>query len=235
MVGPVPAREDEAARLTGARGDFVANLGGRLEALRASLRAVEQTPGDSALRNGLLRRLHALASSARVLGFASVAEALSEAEKRLRKSEFGDVSRALDLLPSLLLGTPVSLRPSSNVPDRALTSWPLSVLIFGSQGLMDAIQGVPGTHVECERTDDVSRAREQARIFGPDLAIIDADQSGARELVESFAKDAHSDPLPLVVVGEFTSPEAASVYLALGAARVLAKPLSAETLQRTVV
>jgi len=236
MVGPVPAREDEAARLTGARGDFVANLGRRLEALRASLRAVEQTPADGALRNGLLRRVHALASSARVLGFASAAEALTEAEKRLRKSEFSDVARALDLLPSLLLGMPVSLRPSPNVPaERALTTWPLSVLIFGSQGLMEAIQGVPGTHVECERTDDVSRAREQARIFGPDLAIIDADQGGARELVESFAKDAQSEPLPLVVVGEFTSPEAASVYLALGAARVLAKPLSAETLHRTVV
>ncbi len=94
---------------------------------------------------------------------------------------------------------------------------------------------MPGTHVECERTDDVLRAREQARIFGPDLAIIDADQSGARELVEAFAKDAQSEPLPLVVVGEFSSPEAASVYLALGAARVLAKPLSAETLHRTVV
>ena len=236
MVGPVPAREDEAARLTGARGDFVANLGRRLEALRTSLRAVEQTPSDSALRNGLLRRLHALASSARVLGFASAAEALTEAEKRLRKSEFSDVARALDLLPSLLLGMPVSVRPGPNVPaERALTSWPLSVLIFGSQGLMDAIQGVPGTHVECERTDDVVRAREQARIFGPDLAIIDADQSGARELVEAFAKDAQSDPLPLVVVGEFSSPEAAAVYLALGAARVLAKPLSADTLHRAVV
>src|ERR1700712_225094 len=92
MVGPVPAREDEAARLTGARGDFVASLGRRLEALRVSLRAVEQNPSDGALRNGLLRRVHALSSAARVLGFASVAEALTEAEKRLRKSDFGDVA-----------------------------------------------------------------------------------------------------------------------------------------------
>lgn len=236
MVGPVPAREDEAGRLTGARGDFVANLGRRLEALRVSLRAVEQTPSDSALRNGLLRRIHALASSARVLGFASVAEALTEAEKRLRKSEFSDVSRALDVLPSLLLGMPVSLRPGPIAPaDRGPTSWPLSVLIFGSQGLMEAVQSIPGTHVECERTEDLARAREQARIFGPDLAIIDADHSGARELVEALAQDLQLAPLPLVVVGEFATPEAAAAYLSLGAARVLAKPLSTEILQRAVV
>ena len=99
MVGPVPAREEETARLTGARGDFVGSLGRRVEALRVSLRALEQNPADLGQRNGLLRRLHALSSAARVLGFASVAEALTEAEKRLRKSEFGDVARSLDLLP----------------------------------------------------------------------------------------------------------------------------------------
>ncbi|HYP75514.1 MAG TPA: response regulator [Polyangiaceae bacterium] len=236
MVGPVPAREDEAARLTGARGDFVANLGRRLEALRVSLRAVEQAPSDGALRNGLLRRVHALASAARVLGFASVAEALSEAEKRLRRSEFSDVARALDLLPSLLLGMPVSLRPAPLVTaDRAATTWPLSVLIFGSHALMEAIQSIPGTHVECERSEDVARAHEQARIFGPDLAIIDADCAGARELVEALAKDLRIAPVPLLVVGEFTNSEAPAAYLAMGAARVLAKPLNAETLQRTVV
>ncbi|HET7541304.1 MAG TPA: response regulator [Polyangiaceae bacterium] len=236
MVGPVPAREDEAARLTGARGDFVANLGRRLEALRVSLRAVEQTPSDGALRNGLLRRVHALASSARVLGFASVAEALAEAEKRLRKSEFSDVARALDLLPSLLLGMPVSLRPGPNLPsDRAPTRRPLSILVFGPQALLESIQAIPGTHVECERSEELTRARELARIFGPDLAVIDADLAGARELVEGLTKDPKVEPLPLLIVGEFASPEAASAYQALGATRVLAKPLNSETLQRAVV
>jgi DNA-binding response OmpR family regulator len=236
MVGPVPAREDEAARLTGARGDFVASLGTRLDALRVSLRAVEESPSDGALRNGLLRRLHALSSAARVLGFASVAEALTEAEKRLRKSEFGEVARAFDVLPSLLLGLPVSLRPGPSASaERAPTTWPLSVLIFGASGLADAIQAIPGTHVECERTEDLAQAREQARIFGPDLAIIDADRSGARELLEALVKDLQVAPVPLIVVGDFSSAEAASAYLALGAARVLAKPVTADTLRRTVV
>ncbi len=237
MVGPVPAREEDTARLTGARGDFVSGLGRRVEALRVSLRAIEQNPGDAALRNGLLRRVHALSSAARVLGFASVAEALTEVEKRLRRSEFGEVARSLDMLPSLVLGMPVSLRPHAPAAagDRAPSTWPLSVLIFGAQSLADAIQAIPGTHVECERTEDLTRAREQARLFGPDLAIIDADRAGARELVETFAKDPLVEPVPLVVIGDFASPEAASAFVALGAARVLAKPVSPEALQRTVV
>ena len=236
MVGPVPAREDEAARLTGARGDFVASLGRRLEALRVSLRAVEQSPSDGALRNGLLRRVHALSSSARVLGFASVAEALTEAEKRLRKSDFSGVARALDLLPSLLLGLPGSLRPAPNTSvERAPTTWPLSVLIFGAPALAAALQAIPGTHVECECTEDLARARQQAAVFGPDLAIIDADLNGARELAGELLKDLLVEPVPLVVLGDFANPEAASAYLALGASRVLAKPVSAEILQRTVV
>jgi len=236
MVGPVPAREDEAARLTGARGDFVANLGRRVEALRVSLRAVEHSPNDGALRNGLLRRVHALSSAARVLGFASVAEALTETEKRLRKSEFAEVARSLDLLPSLLLGMPVSLRPTAAPSaERATVTWPLSVLIFGPLALEEAMLGIPGTHVECERTEDVANAREQARVFGPDLVIIDADLSGARELVESLVNDPQVEPVPLVVVGEFVSPEAASAFVSLGAARVLSKPIDADALQRTVV
>ncbi len=151
---------------------------------------LEQSPTDAAQKNSLLRRVHALASAARVLGFASVAEALTEAERKLRRAEFGDVARALDLLPSLVLGVPMALRPATEThADRAPSTWPLSVLIFGAQSLADAIKAIPGTHVECERTEDLSRAREQARLFGPDLAVIDADRAGARDLVETFARD----------------------------------------------
>lgn len=235
MAGPVPAREEETARLTGARGDFVSSLGRRVEALRVSLRSVEQSPTDGQLKNGLLRRVHALASAARVLGFASVAEALTEAEKRLRKNDLAEVARSFDLLTSLVLGVPVSLRPPADATAERAATWPLSVLIFGAQSLAEAIQAIPGTHVECERTEDLTRAKELARLFGPDLAIIDADRSGARELVETFASDPAVEPVPLVVVGDFLTPEAATAFIALGAARVLAKPISPQALQRTVV
>ena len=222
--------------MTGARGDFVGSLGRRVEALRGSLRAIEQNPSDLGLRNGLLRRVHALSSAARVLGFASVAEALSEAERRLRKSEFADVARSLDLLPSLLLGVPAAHHPPAEVlAERLATTWPLSVLIFGAESLADAVRAIPGTHVECERTEELRAAREQARLLGPDLAIVDGDLEGARELLETFVNDPSVERVPLIVVGDFKGPEAASVYVALGAQRVLSKPVSTDALQRTVI
>ncbi|MEI9953863.1 MAG: hypothetical protein WDO74_34015 [Pseudomonadota bacterium] len=52
----------------------------------------------------------------------------------------------------------------------------------------------------------MTRAREQARIFGPDLAIIDATASGARELVEALLKDLQVEPLPLLVIAELYQP-----------------------------
>jgi DNA-binding response OmpR family regulator len=146
------------------------------------------------------------------------------------------VARSLDLLPSLLMGVPVSARPSPEVrSDRVATTRPLSVLIFGAQPLADAIAEIPGAHVECERTEDLARAHERARLSGPDLAIIDADCPGARELVAAFGEDPNVEPVPVVVVGDFGTPEASSAFIALGAARVLAKPVSKDALQRTVV
>ncbi len=236
MVGPIPGRDEDTARIAGARGNFVSGLGGRVDALRVSLRAVEQSPDDSSLRHALLRRVHALNSTSRVLGFASVAEALTEVERRLRRSEFSEVSRSLDLLPSLALGTPASLGQNAESPlDGESSAWPLSVLIFGAQSVADAIQAISGTNAECERTEDLAHALEQARLYGPDLVIVDADCPGGRELMEGFAQDPLVEPIPFIVIGSFDSPEAASSYVAWGAARALSKPISADALQRTVV
>lgn len=243
MIGSPPA-QDEQARMSGARGDFVASLPRRLEVLRGALRAVEDQPRDAGRINGLLRRLHALGSAARVLGFASVAEALGEAEKTLRKvarsgpapSDLADVSRALDLLPSLVLGAKVSIRavaaPEATAPTH---DFPLSVLVFGPQPLADALMQQGDLRVECERTEDLGKARELSRVFGPDVAVIDADRKGSRELVELFVKDPVVEPIPIVVVGDFASSELSSTFIGLGATRVLPKPVSPDVLRRTVL
>src|SRR5688572_6679135 len=114
---PAPTPREDEARLSGSRAEFIGSLPRRLETLRAALRLAEQTPADPDRQNGLLRRLHAVASAARVLGFASVAEVLAEAERSVRKAvgsnkpaPFAEVARALDLLPSLVLGASVSTR-----------------------------------------------------------------------------------------------------------------------------
>src|SRR5690606_20728692 len=146
MAEPV----DDKARLSGAREDFVASLGRRLQTLRTALRALEAQPADRARRNALLRRAHALGAAARVLGFASVAEALGEAERAVaratqapRPADLAEVSRVLDLVPSLVGGAQPSLRPpvADELAPGRLSSrqWPLSLLLFGGADLEELL------------------------------------------------------------------------------------------------
>ncbi|HYP86584.1 MAG TPA: response regulator [Polyangiaceae bacterium] len=242
MIGAPPA-QDEQARMSGARGEFVASLPRRLEVLRAALRAVEDQPRDPSRVNGLLRRLHALGSAARVLGFASVAEALGEAEKTLRRvarggpvpADVAEVGRALDLLPSLVLGAKISIRAAvpSAPPPAAAPEFPVSVLVFGPASLSDLLAGQSDLRVE--RTEDASKARELSRVFGPDVVLVDAERKGARELVELFVKDPLVEPIPIVVVGDLATPELSTTFIALGATRVLPKPVSHDLLRRTLL
>ncbi len=228
------AAPQEPGRPGGARGEFVGSLPRRLELLRTSLNAVEQAPADQDRQNALLRRLHALGSASRVLGFASVAEALAESEKAMRGAIMGgkllplaDLQRTFELLPSLVAGAPESRAPGPR-------AFPISVLIFGAQALADAVAENEGMNAECERTEDPARARELARIVGPDVALIDADRRGARELVELFAHDPLIEPVPVLVVGSFEGGESAGPYLELGAARVLTKPVTPQGLRRAI-
>jgi CheY-like chemotaxis protein/HPt (histidine-containing phosphotransfer) domain-containing protein len=246
MVGAPSAREEEQARLTGARGEFVASLPRRLEVLRAALSALEEEPSEGKRQHGMLRRIHALGSAARVLGFATVAEVLAEAERAVRRASrpgnqalaFQDVARALDLLPALVLGgAPAAPRPLGEDAEAraAERAYPLSVLLFGASALGDALRGEVADRVEIERTEDLARAREIARTLAPDVAVVDADRRDARDLVEHLLSDPQIERVPLLVIGAFVSPEAATAYVTLGAERVLPKPVSPETLRRTVL
>ncbi len=239
---PAPGPREEEARLTGARAEFAGSLPRRLEALRSALAAAEQDPVDTDRVKGLLRRVHAVGSAARVLGFASVAEALAEAERSLRQAAtagkpapFEEISRAFDVLPSLVLGAAVSVRGADARPRGATPAWPTSVLLLGSQALADAITDPEGTPpVECERLTDASRLVELAHIVGPDVVVVDGDQEGAREAVRGLVTDELIEPTPVIVVGGFTHPEMAAAFVDLGVARVLPKPCSPDTLKRSI-
>jgi DNA-binding response OmpR family regulator len=113
--------------------------------------------------------------------------------------------------------------------------WPISVLVYGAPALADALATEDDdTRIERDRTEDPARARELARIVGPDVVVIDADRPNARELVGDLVEDPLVEPAPIVVVGTFDQPEAAGAFVELGAARVLLKPCSPDTLRRTV-
>ncbi len=240
---------EERARTAGARADFVANLGRRLDALRGALAAVEEEPRSLSRRNNLQRRIHAMGAAASVLGFESVAEALSGAEQALQRSmrggatgaaELAEVSRVFDLLPSLAWGAPVTVRPpapSTETPSgEAPRAWPLCVLVFGPAAMASSIVFDNDREVlDAEATDNPSKARQLARVLGPDVIVVDSDQQGARELVETLIHDPLVEPVPLVVIGSFEHPETASGYVGLGATRVIPKPVSPDTLRRMVL
>jgi DNA-binding response OmpR family regulator len=240
---PAPESREDEARLSGARAEFAGSLPRRLETLRAVLLAAEQVPGDADRVKGLLRRVHAVGAAARVLGFASVAEALAEAERSVRQAAaagkpapFEEVSRAFDVLPSLVLGAPVSQRGPESLARAAAPSWPTSVLVLGSVALAGALEGAEdGPAFECERFDDAPRLAELAHIVGPDVVVVDGDLPGAREAVAKLFADRMLEPTPVVIVGSFEQPESAAQFVELGVARVLPKPCSPDTLRRTVV
>ncbi len=244
MVGFPPARDDDEARLTDARGEFVASLPRRLEVLRSGLVQLGEAPSERERLNGMLRRLHALASSARVLGFASVAEVLAEAERTLRKAPrsgpspvmLKEVARGLDLLPSLVLGAP-NVRQVSPPAEAVFgyRSAPISVLVFGPQTLASAFAAEVGAHFELERTQDAERFMELARTSAPDAIVLDLDESAAKELLAALRSDPLIERSPVIGVGSFATPEAAAVFAAAGAHRVLAKPVSPEILRRALL
>jgi DNA-binding response OmpR family regulator len=237
---PEPKAREEEARLSGARAEFAASLPRRLETLRGALAAAEQQSDDADRVKSLLRRVHAVGSAARVLGFASVAEALAEAERSVRQAtgsgkpaRFDEVSRAFDVIPSLVLGAAVSVRGPEAAA--AAPAWPTSVLLLGSQALADAVaepDRVPP--VECERLNDASRLVELVHIVGPDVIVVDGDHEGARDAVGKLFADELIEPTPVVVVGSFAQPDAAAAFVELGVSRVLPKPCSPDTLRRTV-
>jgi CheY-like chemotaxis protein/HPt (histidine-containing phosphotransfer) domain-containing protein len=243
MAGSPPARDDDPARLTGARAEFAASLPRRLEVVRAVLRALTEEPSDAERKQALVRRLHALGSAARVLGFASVAEAVAETERVLerpaapaqRAAALAEVARAIDVMPSLLLGSPMTSRvsePARSGGDERIQ--PVNVLVFGTASLAAALGG-ENSPIEVERTEDRERALELARVSGPNLVIVDADRPEARELLEGLAADPLVERVPVLVVGNFAHPGAAAAFVALGAERVLPKPVSPDVLSRTAL
>ncbi|WP_437723662.1 response regulator [Sorangium sp. So ce861] len=112
---------------------------------------------------------------------------------------------------------------------------PITVLVVGGAPLAEALDpesAGAGPSFEVERTDEIETAIDLARAFAPDVVLLDADLPGARGLAEALAADPLTDLVPVVAVGRFARPEDAAPYVALGAARALAKPASPDALRR---
>jgi CheY-like chemotaxis protein len=231
-------------RLGGARADFVAGLGKKLADMRGSLRVLEGDPRASAPRDDLRRKLHALGASARLLHFDAMAASINDAESVLEKgarsgplgiAELGVVGRVLDDLPALAWGEGPPEAPAAELSASRLPSAGVSALVVGPVVIADALtEETDGSEsiFECERTEHAQAALGLARALAPDLVVVDADVQGALDLVESLLDDPLTEPVPILVLGNFASPEQAARFVALGVAKTLAKPVAPGALRR---
>jgi DNA-binding response OmpR family regulator len=235
---------DGAARLGGARADFVASLGKKVADARAVLGALDLDRGSEELRRDLIRRLHALGLSARMLRFEAMAQTIETAEELLADAAQANevtpldlevIAQALDDLPALAWSAAApQLRRAHEAAGDTLTPPPpsLSALVIGAAALAEALTDTAGTMpFSVERTDDVTAALGIARAVAPDILVVDGDVEGAVDLVESLLDDPLTEPTPIVVVGSFAPPAVAARFIALGVQKTLAKPISYESLR----
>jgi DNA-binding response OmpR family regulator len=241
-------KDTAGSRLGGARADFVASLGRKVNDARELLAALEDDPSSRQARDELRRRLHALGAGARLLRFDAMTRSLQEALGVLdrasqlgsmREQEVGFVAQVVDDLPALAWGEAPPREAAPARPDEADDPpgvMPISVLVVGSEALADSL-GEDATQraraFESERTEDAQTALELARAYAPDVVLVDADVPQASELVEALLDDPLTEPVPIVVVGSFATTDESAHYVALGVAKALTKPVTSEVLRRT--
>jgi len=241
-------------RLGGARADFVASLGRKIADLRAVLAALEATPDSVAARDDLRRKLHALGAGARMLHFEAMTRSILDTESfvehaaeegALHPADVERVGRALDDLPALAWGEerPAEAPPQDAAPPsapsdpagaKALIPASISVLVVGPEALADALVpdgGGDDGKFECERVDDLKKARPVTLAFAPDVVVLDGDLKGSADFAQQLLDDPMTDAAPVIVVLTPGRGDGATRFMALGVARILARPLKADTLR----
>ncbi|MDP9150081.1 MAG: hypothetical protein M3O36_09095, partial [Myxococcota bacterium] len=244
------ANDRGGERLGGARAVFVASIGRKVKDARELLGALEEDPSAKSPRDELRRRLHALGAGARLLRFdamgRSIQEALALLDRAatsspggLREQEGRFIAQVLDDLPTLAWAETAAREPNHRGAEDSEAGrgpMPVSVLVIGEESLADGLtEDTPDRPraFECERTQEMQTALGLARAYAPDLMVVDTDLPGATELVEALLDDPLTEPVPMVVVGTYRSPDDAARFIALGVARSLAKPLALELVRTT--
>ncbi len=249
--------ENRSGHLGGARADFIASLGRKVEQAREILNGVEARAADPEPREELRRRLHALGVSAKMMHLDVMARTLAEADGLLERvskagvigaADVAELAQVLDDLPALAWGetpkdtsvpkvaaasaAPMQESPASVASFPALTR---SCVLFGSEMIAEALtdEAYDGATFECERTEHVQAAIGLARSLAPDVVVVDADVPAALELVETLLDDPLTESVPILVIGTFAASEQAARFVALGVTRTIPKPISPESLRAT--
>ena len=242
-------------RLGGARAEFVANLGRRRAEIRTTVDGLRQDPASKKHLTELRRRFHALGAAAKLLRFSRLADELRGVETRLEDAaqrgalddaDFGAVQDLIGRMTSLAWSAdePEPVRAFASevrplAPARGPARPPVSVLVVGPNTLADAL-ALPGSRVvdegelvyDVERTAEVGVALDLARALAPDVIVVDADLQDAKAVVNVLSSDPLTESVPVVVAMRLARAEDAGPFLALGVAKVLAKPVSPAELRR---
>ena len=230
-----------SGRLGGARADFVAGLGRKVADIRTSLVRVRHAVADAYIRDELRRKLHALASAAKMMKFDAMDRGLAEAlgaldrtprDAALEPASLEAIEQVVEDLPALAWGDGHARSSRAESNDTSVQRF--NVLVVGSSVIAEALldDDTPSAaRFTCESTPDTQAAYELVRSTEPDLVVLDADLPAAAELVEALMDDSLTESVPIVVVGSFVEMSETSRYVAMGVAKTVSKPTSREALR----
>lgn len=236
--------QNGSLRLGGARADFVAGLGRKVGDLRASLGRVRDHADDLQKREELRRKLHALASGAKLLKFDAMERAILEGlgliDRTAIDAPIADVDlhgleMLLEDLPALAWGENQTKTTPTEAPPPVQTAT-YTALVVGpariAEALLEPVASERPTFA-CESTPDAQAAYDLAKATLPDIVVLDADLDYAPELVEALMDDTATEGMPIVVIGSFQEAGDSERYVAMGVAKTLTKPTNRETLRST--
>jgi PleD family two-component response regulator len=235
-----------SARLGGARADFVAGLGRKVADLRKSFARVREEPAALPAREELRRKLHALATAAKLMKCDAMERGIAEAmgvidrtaiDEPLVDVDLDAIEQMIEDLPALAWGDGAarSSRAEDRQREEVKNATPaFTVLIVGASAIAEALLEQPDGErptFGCQVTPDAQTAFDLTRDTQPDLVVLDADVEAATELVEALMDDPTTETIPVVVVGSFLEASEMSKFVALGVTKTVNKPTSREALR----
>ncbi len=219
-----------------ARTEYQAKFPKRVDAMRQAVGELREHPESASHLESLLSHLRAAAFGAHTARFTEVSRRLRQAEQAIAEATAGGRvdGPLLERIASFLDELPTAVRQAADdvAADDAIPS-PGCFVVYGPATLCVALVA-DSRHAQVEVTDDPAVAREFVFAKDPDAVIIDADLPRAADLVETILASGGVASAPLIVVGNFPNPDQAARFAALGAARVMTKPVSPDQLRRTV-
>jgi CheY-like chemotaxis protein len=224
------------SELDGARADFLASLSRRMESVRQALQAVAEEPNSRSRRDALVRRVHALAAAARVLGFQALGDTLESAERSLTFAlNSGSVEPSvLEKFRRTIAGAQALAWQDTSGPGvsritSSRTPAPGCVLFVGGREPSQALrQELPSFEIEsCEPAQAAARALALA----PDVLVGDPADAATLEAIRALADQELLAGLPVVFLGAAPPDLEGRPGLEV---RSLARPVSLASLREVV-